>query len=923
MESAFNSCRGQGIISTCPSTGLPVYTRSEWMDVKLGNNYFMSVSIVGDQILMGKISGESDLKSVMSATKFIDRVIHEVFGPERKFVYVEDFTELKNVTNDCKKYYMRYLEGQKQMKALIICTVSPLIMMAIKLSSRLKLVKYNGMVEKDIPTALKRAVEILNYERKLSGPEIDTIPRLSSGKNLCRLSGLSLTEKNEWEHMDLGGGTVSFRFIGNRILHTEFHNVKTIDNQLCKRLLEKRDRVLSAMLVPSERFVEIRDFKGLGWRLASAMVDNPLFSDPDENDRVLRYIGCHVPLITRLLYRIKNRGRLTNGVMRICGDYETAVKTAVYTLRSRGYTHEGMRNTTTHDNWNRDFTDYSIAFEVLDDNVIHRTSKGLLKEEYIDEVFNLQEAVLVSTGLDKKPHYFFQGLRELEGANLKIRKAYFKSWSDFIELYPLCQMNVMYGGSRATRAALSISAYLRPFRTHLSDTPEEAVQWIAKDKVKFAQGLGQGKKAAPRVEVDKIKTYADELIYFLGNINWEEDGFNPGVEEKDADHPFKVVYDAISLIKMDIDDLFREREKSQIALVEGEEVLRALLNATTDSSLLIRTDGTILSANETFARRLGRSTASLRNENITSFVDSTMNEYRMIQLKKVVLTGKPVRFEDEDEDEGRCYDNTIYPVFNAEGRVDRLALYTRDITDVKKAEKHIQVLTQEIIKAQENERQRIARDLHDNVAQDLASLIISSDTLFEDYPDIPHEVRRRNMKFSRVLKRSISSIRDLAYDLRPPSLDQLGLVRTLSQYCTDFYETNLIAVDFYSAGLDKLDLDFDTEINLYRLIQEALNNVRKHSGATQVTIRLVASFPEIILRVEDDGNGFDPENRITEALKEKRMGLKSMEERVKLLKGDFTIRSRPGDGTMILVKLPYGQGKEGWDEASQEQERQV
>jgi PAS domain S-box-containing protein len=560
-----------------------------------------------------------------------------------------------------------------------------------------------------------------------------------------------------------------------------------------------------------------------------------------------------------------------------------------------------------------DLGEYAIAFEIIDDNVIHRVSSGSLKNEYIDEIFNLQNQVLESTGLYGKAHYFLQGLTELEGVNLKTRKNYFKKWSEFSEKDPFCQMNVIYGGNRATRAGLSISSALWNMKIHVADTPEEAIQWIAGDKEKTPEPSKKNKETLPAVEMDKIKAYADELIYFLGNINWEVDGFNPGIGEKTPDHPFKVVYDAVSLIKMDIDDLFREREKTQIALIEGEEVARALLNATSDSSLLIRTDGTILSANETFARKFGRSPASLRNENVIHFIDPTLTEHRMIQIKKAVITGKPVRFEDEDLEEGRSYDNTIYPVFSAEGRVERLALYTRDITDVKKAEKHIQALTQEIIKAQENERQRIARDLHDNVAQDLASLIISSDTLFEGFPDIPLEVRRRTMKFSRILKKSISSIRDLAYDLRPPSLDQLGLVRTLAQYCTEFMENNMISVDFYSAGLDKLDLDFDTEINLYRLIQEALNNVRKHSGASLVTIRLVASFPEIILRIEDDGNGFDPVTRIIEALNEKRMGLKSMEERVKLLKGEFTIRSRNGEGTMILVKLPYGQGIDSWE----------
>ncbi len=916
MESAFNMSGGHGITSTCPVTGLPVYTRSDWLDVKLGSNYYMSVSIVGERILMGKITGESDLTSVISATRFMNRVIHEAFGADKKFVYVEDFTELKNLTTDCKKYYMKFLESQKQMMALIICTVSPLIMLAIRLSSRLKLVKYNGMVEKDIPSALKRAVEILNSERKLKGPEIDSIPRLSCEKVRCPVSGMTLTEKTEWTRMDLGGPAVTFRFIGNRILHTEFHGWISMDTELFEKFQDKRERVLSAMLAPVEPYVEIRNYKGVDHRTFMRFNRNMRFDSREDKKRVLKSIAYNIPKLPLAALAIRRMGKLTRGVTQACGDYDQALKTAVNTLKSKGYTHEGTRNVTTRKEWGRNFGDYSVAFEVIDSNVVHRVSLGRLRIDNMDEVFELQAQVLESTGLHEKPHYFLQGLKEIEGLDLKTRKTYFKKWSEFIENRPHCQMNVMYGGDRTVRAGLSISSYLRPMKIHISESPEEAIQWITTDKEKNVPCEKRPGGLPQAVEMDKIKIYADELIYFLGNINWEVDGFDSDLVDIEPDHPFKLVYDAISLVKMDIDDLFREREKNQSALIQSEEIARALLNATSDSSLLISSDGTILSANETFARRFGRSPSSLRHENITGFLDAKLTEHRMMQIKKVVLTGKPVRFEDEDAESERHYDNTIYPVFGADGRVDRLALYTRDITDAKKAEKHIQVLTQEIIKAQENERQRIARDLHDNVAQDLASLIISSDTLFEGFQEIPHEVRRRTMKFSKVLKRAISSIRDLAYDLRPPSLDQLGLVRTLAQYCTEFTESNRISVDFYSAGLDKLDLDFDTEINLYRLIQEALNNVRKHSGATLVTIRLVASFPEIILRIEDDGNGFDPEFRIAQALNEKRMGLKSMEERVKLLKGEFSIRSRGGEGTMILVKLPYSHGLESWKDSS-------
>lgn len=918
MEADVIQGREHETASLCPVTGLTACTRPEWTDVKLGANYYMSVRVIGKHILVGKIVGESDLASVMAATEFMDRIIGEIFGETRRFVYIEDFTELKNLTSDCKRYYMRYLESKKQMLALIICTASPLIMIAVKLNSRLKLIRCRVLVEKDIDAGIQRAAQIVSAEVSETQGEAISAPKLSLGTGRCPVSGLSLTEKAEWSRMDLGGPSVTFTQIGRRILHTEFHDWEGADPRVCKRFHEKRDRVITSMFSPTDAFVEIRNYGGMKKAVPILVKDDFVCYSQLDNDRAVRFIGYNLPWLTRVGFNLRKMGFLAHCRWRMCKGYDQALKTAVYTLKSQGFTPEGVWDTVRHGTWTRHFGDFQVAFEVMDGNVLHRICRGSLKEEYVDLIFNLQEMVLSETGLDQKIHYVVSDLSELQGAGMSLRKMYFKTWSAFLQSYPGCRMSVMYGGDRITRAGLSISAYLRPFRMHVVDTPEEAMQQIVSDKDRQRKGR-RVQPGHSTDEKDRIKQYADELIYFLGNINWEEDGLIGPLAEKNSDHPFKVVYDAISLIKMDIDELFKERERSQAALAESQEVATALINTTTDSSVLIKTDGTILSANDTFALYLGRTPESLKNENISRLADANLIDQRLAPLKKVILSGQPVRFEDDDR--GICFDNTIYPVFNTDGQVDRVAMYSRDITDLKKAERHIQTLTQEIIKAQENERQRIARDLHDNVAQDLASLIISSDTLFEGYDDIPPEVRRRTLQFSNVLKRAISSIRDLAYDLRPPSLDQLGLVRTLAQYCTDYSETNLIAADFYSAGLEKLSLDFDTEINLYRLIQEALNNVRKHSGAEHVTIRLVASYPEIILRIEDTGQGFDLERRVNEALNEKRMGLKSMEERVKLLKGTFTIRSRPGEGTMILVKLPYGQGQMSWDDEYDEREQ--
>jgi two-component system NarL family sensor kinase len=111
--------------------------------------------------------------------------------------------------------------------------------------------------------------------------------------------------------------------------------------------------------------------------------------------------------------------------------------------------------------------------------------------------------------------------------------------------------------------------------------------------------------------------------------------------------------------------------------------------------------------------------------------------------------------------------------------------------------------------------------------------------------------------------------------------------------------------------MDDLKLDFDTEINLYRLIQEALTNVKKHADASRATVRLVATHPNIILRIEDDGKGFDVEGHLLRALDEKRMGLQGMEERGNLLNGKLRIQSRLGEGTRISVEVPYKEKRVG------------
>jgi PAS domain S-box-containing protein len=228
----------------------------------------------------------------------------------------------------------------------------------------------------------------------------------------------------------------------------------------------------------------------------------------------------------------------------------------------------------------------------------------------------------------------------------------------------------------------------------------------------------------------------------------------------------------------------------------------------------------------------------------------------------------------------------------------------QDNTERKKANENIHRLSQQLLQAQEMERQMISRELHDKIAQDLSMLKIGNETILDNNGNPTADIKKRILEQTNILQGIINAVRDMSYDLRPPGLDQFGIGSTIYQYCKDFSKKTQIAIDYNDAGMDNIKLDPNIEINIYRLVQEGLNNIRKHADANHAVIKLVSSYPNIILRIEDNGKGFDVKKRLAGLTSEKRMGLRSMEERVNLLEGSMIVTSNPGKGTKILIEIP-------------------
>jgi len=251
------------------------------------------------------------------------------------------------------------------------------------------------------------------------------------------------------------------------------------------------------------------------------------------------------------------------------------------------------------------------------------------------------------------------------------------------------------------------------------------------------------------------------------------------------------------------------------------------------------------------------------------------------------------------------WDVYCVPLRNQSGDTDGYMQVARNITEEMEAESQIHSLSQQLMQAQERERQMISYELHDRIAQNLSTLKIGCDTLFEGQHTVSGELRRKVASYSALIESTISAVRDLAYDLRPPGLDEMGIVEALELYCEEFSENSGIDIDFQSIGMGHLTLGHDAQTQLYRLVQEGLINIRKHADAARATIRLIGTAPNIVLRIEDNGKGFDVEARELALDSGKRMGLRSMRERVNQLQGEMTIRSRPAKGTKIFIKFPY------------------
>ncbi|HSO27283.1 MAG TPA: GAF domain-containing sensor histidine kinase, partial [Anaerolineales bacterium] len=219
-------------------------------------------------------------------------------------------------------------------------------------------------------------------------------------------------------------------------------------------------------------------------------------------------------------------------------------------------------------------------------------------------------------------------------------------------------------------------------------------------------------------------------------------------------------------------------------------------------------------------------------------------------------------------------------------------------------------LLHQVVAAQEKERQRIARELHDSTGQTLTALGLGLAAANENLRHHPDTAAAQLTELRVLSSHALQEIHDMVADLRPSLLDNLGLVSALRSQVQAFEKRTKVAA-FFSVGGESRRVEADVEMATYRIAQEALNNVAKHARATEVRVRIIFRADRLCLRVRDNGRGFDPDTVLDVGMKEREAwGLLGMQERVSLVGGSFFIRSRPTIGTIIQVCIPLPSIKE-------------
>ena len=355
--------------------------------------------------------------------------------------------------------------------------------------------------------------------------------------------------------------------------------------------------------------------------------------------------------------------------------------------------------------------------------------------------------------------------------------------------------------------------------------------------------------------------------------------------------------------------LYEQEREATRQLRVSEERYRDLFENANDAIWVHDLEGNITAANEASERLTGYTLEELRRTNklnVSEFLsEESLNLAKEIRRK--LLADEPVAQPYEQHIIRKDNTNVVLMVTTnlvTEGRKPVAFQHiARDVTEELRMRENQRFYLQQITRAQEEERERIARELHDDTVQYLVVLARQLDDLANSSKSMSKEDKAYLENLRQQTNSIMDGVRRLSHDLRPATLDRLGLVAALEWLASSMEKLSGIDVKVEKSGTERR-LPGEVELVMFRIAQEALSNVRRHSRANNAEVMVEFDDKKVRMTIRDNGRGFALPEKVGDLLKKGKLGLAGMQERIQLLNGSLKIESQPGKGTTVVIEAP-------------------
>jgi PAS domain S-box-containing protein len=347
-----------------------------------------------------------------------------------------------------------------------------------------------------------------------------------------------------------------------------------------------------------------------------------------------------------------------------------------------------------------------------------------------------------------------------------------------------------------------------------------------------------------------------------------------------------------------------KQSKQVFSLAGTEHAYRLLIEAMSEGALTLTAEKMILYANECFARMVKCPLEQVVGSSFRRFLSEADGATLRSHMKLAYQSGSKLQLRLHAGDGSKLPVQISIAELAKEGTKDVIiGMVVTDLTDSRRNEEMLRALTRRVVQVQEAERGRVALELHDNITQLLCGILLRSQTLTNQISPENEHAKKEAQKLCELLGQTAEEVERISRNLRPGVLEQLGLDAVLRATSDEFTARTGVTVTLTGVALIAR-LPADTELALYRILQEALKNVQKHARASHVSVHLAQRGDSVHLMIKDDGIGFDPEISQARRKSQRGLGLLSMSERATYVGGTLTVSSVRRTGTEIEVSIP-------------------